>query len=261
MFWPLGCWEKLNRKEGRWPARGPSRREEPSTQSALQVAVKDRQTHVARILIAAGADVSPAGKALLSSAVYHAHGPVSIELVDLLIKSGAKIDACPTILHDAIRGMDGRVPTSKEVVELLLRAGADATAPTKSGVTPLAELLSLRKCNERAALVRMLLQVSDALPDHPEDGSLIGLAASRDEPDVLRLLIEAGADVNRVDRGGAPLHRAARNGLHQNIEILLAAGADPWSADSAGCTAIDCISPQLLEALRILEEHAGRSRR
>src|SRR5262249_27483927 len=142
---------------------------------------------------------------------------------------------------------------------LLLQVGADPRARTESGVTPLAELLDLRKCEERAAVARMLIQEGDGRSEHPKLGPLICIAAWKNEPEVLRILIEAGADVNVSDKWGTPLHHAASNGFHENIEVLLSAGVDPFTADSQGRTPIECVSPRLLEALSILEEHANRS--
>jgi hypothetical protein len=265
MLFPLGYWTKLRSKEQGRPVPEQRPRKQASKKSALHIAVENRQTEVARILIEAGANVNAADTSStpLQSAVDTSNGPVSIELVELLIKSGANArePEGQTALHEAIEGMDGRFPTPKEVVELLLHAGADPTARTKSGVTPLAELLELRTCRERAAVVRMLIRQGDATSEHPKLGPLICVAAWKNEPEVLRILIEAGADVNVSGKWGTPLHCAARNGFNENVEVLLAAGADPFAVDLDGHTPIECVEPKLLEALSVLEKHVDRSTR
>lgn len=67
------------------------------------------------------------------------------------------------------------------------------------------------------------------------------LAARLDRPDMVRRLIEAGADPNsgRVELDEAsPLHQAARGGSLEPARLLLAAGADPNKLNARGFTAL-----------------------
>ena len=58
--------------------------------------------------------------------------------------------------------------------------------------------------------------------------------------DVVRRLIQAGADPNARQEGGwTPLHAAAQNGDDEIVEMLLAAGADPSLANDAGTLPLD----------------------
>jgi len=78
----------------------------------------------------------------------------------------------------------------KDVVELLLKAGADVNAITEDGWTPL-------------------------------------MMASNGQKDVVELLLKAGADVNAITEDGwTPLMRASWYGHKDIIELLLLAGAD-----------------------------------
>ncbi len=268
MFFPPGYWAKLRSVDRGQPNPERRPREEPSRESALYIAVENRQTEVARKLIEHGANVNVTARAVqipLWTAVDSLNGPVSLELVELLIESGADVNARElggwTALQKALQGMDSAAATPKEVIELLLHAGAAANVPDNEGVTPLAQLLNLRKCADRAAVTKMLTQRgADVKTDHPKCGPLICIAAGKEEPEVLRLLVEAGADVSRPDESGATaLHYAASSGLYKNIELLLGVGADPCAVDSRGHTAIEWIAPKLLDALDILEAHVGRS--
>lgn len=66
------------------------------------------------------------------------------------------------------------------------------------------------------------------------DLELINAVVSRD-PDRVKLVIDAGANVNARDAGGfSPLDTAARNRAPTIIEMLIAAGADPNAVDNDG---------------------------
>ena len=65
-------------------------------------------------------------------------------------------------------------------------------------------------------------------------------AASRGDADKVAELAQAGADVDFLYCGQAPLHRAAINGHSAVIKALLDAGADRWLVDSDGLTPGEC---------------------
>ncbi|XP_034250741.1 uncharacterized protein LOC117651095 [Thrips palmi] len=83
-------------------------------------------------------------------------------------------------------------------------------------------------------------------PDHwfddPNFATMLDLAARDDgRAEYVRVLLEAGADPNRVNRvrKKAPLHLAAEAGNAASLEQLLQAkGLDVNKQDSAGCTAL-----------------------
>jgi ankyrin repeat protein len=62
------------------------------------------------------------------------------------------------------------------------------------------------------------------------------LAGRRAE--VVKILLDAGADVDAKQHGGwTPLHSAAANGDRAMVDLLLARGAKPSAANDAGVTA------------------------
>ncbi len=65
----------------------------------------------------------------------------------------------------------------------------------------------------------------------------VGVAAMRDDDEILKMLIDAGAQLNVRDYGGGtPLLNAIRFNRDRNVAILLGAGADPDLADDMGET-------------------------
>jgi ankyrin repeat protein len=71
-------------------------------------------------------------------------------------------------------------------------------------------------------------------------GTAMHSAVSRLQSDVLRILLEAGANPNvRQSAGWTPLHAAAMNGDLASVELLLASGADPAATNDEGRSVID----------------------
>lgn len=83
-----------------------------------------------------------------------------------------------------------------------------------------------------AATVRALLaHARCAAGVNARDGAgwtPLHLAAQAGRADVVRVLLERGADVDaRDDRGGTPLHRALWHGQGDVAAVLIGGGADP----------------------------------
>ena len=125
---------------------------------------------------------------------------------------------------------------SVPVVQLLISHGADVNAYHSEG----SPLMMCAYCG-LAELAQVLLEngaeVDFALPEGGE--TALHMASVTGKLDVARLLVEAGADVNRgtnsdratqmfQDRlwGETPLHLAAKSGHAAMVEYLLSAGAD-----------------------------------
>jgi ankyrin repeat protein len=71
-------------------------------------------------------------------------------------------------------------------------------------------------------------------------GTAMHSAVSRLQSDVVRILLEAGANPNvRQSAGWTPLHAAAMNGDVTSVELLLASGADPNATNDEGRSVID----------------------
>jgi ankyrin repeat protein len=113
------------------------------------------------------------------------------------------------------------------------------------------------------ALVQRMLEADpDALHVRTGDGHVpLGLAIFFRHPDVARLLIERGADVNAVAGNAqrvAPVHAAAAACDHATMRLLLERGADPNAHQQSDFTPMHgAASRGDVEMARLLMEHGA----
>ena len=121
--------------------------------------------------------------------------------------------------------------------ELLERDPASRHVRTPEGFTP----LGLAAFLGGPEVVRVLLD-HGADPDDDADNQFgvrpVNAAAAAHDRETMRLLLEAGADPNARQQGGfTPLHEAAHTDDVQMARLLLEHGADPAIATDDGRTA------------------------
>ena len=112
-----------------------------------------------------------------------------------------------------------------------------------------------------AAEVRALLRRKADVNAAQGDGmTALHWAAYRDDLEMLKLLLAAGADVKAATRVGAltPLMLACANGDPAAVEALLRAGADPNNANANGTRALmTAAASGSPEAVKVLLEHGA----
>jgi ankyrin repeat protein len=209
---------------------------------------------VPKILLAEGADPNARdgrGRTPLHSA---ASGR-AVEVVEVLVNGKADVNAANdegrTPLHLAAARRDW------DVTIALVKADADLGAKDKAGKVP-AQLARdadpkggvqfVARLYQKAIQVRELKGRFDDVPialkkdtaalhDAGPDGPLLHVAAALRQTDLVRALLEAGADVNARDASGrTALHRATWGHDPRTVKLLLASRADANAADHDGRT-------------------------
>lgn len=188
----------------------------------LHLAVVARQAEIVRLLVGAGAD--------LTARTEHSRTPLHValeqapDLVPLLRDAGAQLDAASAAFLD-------------DVAELT-RCLDDGASLVDPGGGP--DLLSWAAAGGAVGATRLLLDRGANV-----DGGALHAAARRGHPELVALLLGAGADVDRrdPDTGRAPLHEAVAGSADGQapdvVRALLAAGADVDATTSDGASALD----------------------
>jgi len=117
-----------------------------------------------------------------------------------------------------------------DIVEALLSCGADPNEAAENGTTPLLAAVA----GKHLSLIRLLLKdprVMKALPHHfvdtdPKKRNALEIAIDQRRYDIVRMMIENGADVNMVISGKTPLMQAIDAGDERMVRLLAELGAD-----------------------------------
>jgi ankyrin repeat protein len=177
------------------------------------------------------------------------------QVVDLLLKAGAnkeaKTDSCQTALHIAAR--NGHDP----VIELLLKAGANIEAKTETHETA----LSIAIDNSRSSVVDLLLRWNPNLESrvYEEGWTALHCAAREGKESLVQQLLDHNADITAITSDGnwTALFLAAGWGHQKVVALLLERGAGVMSKDSEGETPIfNAADAGEVEVLKLLLQNA-----
>jgi ankyrin repeat protein len=206
----------------------------PPEDPLVNAAFKD-DLDLVRQLILTTPDVNVRDKATNQTALAYAIENGNRELVRTLLGAGADINA---------RSRDGRTPlmslngkANLDLVRDLLRAGADVNARDQRGETPLLNAAT----SSSLAAIQELVSYGAGMDAKNNTGTtvLMRAAENNDYPQVAKLLLKFGVDVNARDENQeTALLIAARWGSDSTVKALIDARADVNAKDGEGKTAI-----------------------
>ncbi|KAJ6527979.1 ankyrin repeat-containing domain protein [Mycena vulgaris] len=214
--------------------------------SALHGAARKGKLAVAQLLLECGADVNAQGGKYGSplQAAAACEEKDSLDVVRLLLKHGADINARGGKLGSALQAAASKGAT--DIVRLLLSYGADVNGPDLRGENSNAQggrfgtaLQAAAFCepNSKALdLVRLLLESgADVNAQGGEYGTALTAASVRGFTDVVQLLLDNGADVNAPGGElGSALQAACSEGATDVVRLLLSYDADVNGPDLRG---------------------------
>ena len=190
-------------------AGADAKAETPKGNTPLMGAAANGRTDIVEILIDAGANVNARnkeGKTPLRWAVGR------IEAMKVLLREGAEVEAEPPDGSTALFSAAGI--GQADAVKLLIDAGANVNARNKNRHTALMKAAYRGNTDHAERMLRQRMTFSLSWP------------ASTRHADAVRLLIDAGADVNAKTKDGhTALMWAASQGQTAAVRLLLDAGA------------------------------------
>jgi ankyrin repeat protein len=200
-------------------AAGPAAAAEPDLRLITAAARHDKAA--VQALVKAKVDVNTARADGATALLWAAHWG-DLEMVDLLLRAGAKANAADD--HGVTPLARASENADPALVQKLLTAGADPNAAQTSGLTPL--MIAARTGNVRVARALIVAGADVNRATNETKATALMWAVAEPHPEIVRVLIEAHADVSvSAAKGYTPLMFAARNGDIAMAKILIEAGA------------------------------------
>ena len=178
-----------------------------------------------------------------------------VKLIKLLIKTGG-VDVNVQDIFDKRRLLHFVSNYGhKDIVELLIKAGAEVNVQCKFGNTP----LHYASMDGHTECIELLIKAGADVNIQDSDGwTVLHFASYGGYKDIVDLLIKAGANVNLLSHQefNTALHFASSFGHKDCVELLIKAGTDVNIKNKYGRTALDLES--IKDNIKLLISHPSQ---
>mmetsp|Transcript_23420 Transcript_23420/g.37704 ORF Transcript_23420/g.37704 Transcript_23420/m.37704 type:complete len:541 (+) Transcript_23420:1-1623(+) len=207
-----------------------------SGRSALYFSCREGHVELAKHLISKGCQVDRMA-ANGATPLFVATQSKRTEIMRSLIEAGADVKRKQNVSYAFLAAQNGQL----ESLNLLLDHGADPAAPSMNGFS----CLYIAAQNGHAGVVKRLLEIPDmksavneGMPARQMATPAL-IAAQMNHMDVLKVLVESGANIKQpMTEGTTPIKVAAAQGDPEVLQFLIDNGADVNSPNKDGYTAL-----------------------
>lgn len=198
--------------------------------------------HLIRLLLEKGANIDALdrfGQSKLHRVVNHSKSDGSMEILQMLIDFKASVNTKDILGNSPL--ISAAADASDQALQLLLANGADLSACNKNGENALIGAMRRRYVKDREKTIQLLLDAG-ADPNFRTKGGretpfMVACDSRGVAPNDIRMLINAGADIDAKDKDGQTALMRVVNSSVPMVKFLIKAGAKLDLQDSNGKTA------------------------
>lgn len=216
----------------------------PSYESLIK-AIEANDIVTVQTLIKQGANVNEKGWLAHTTPLMTAALKNAVEIADLLIKSGAKVDAKSDVLEGSTALFSAVVANSLDVMRLLINAGANVNVTLSGGMKGSTPLMHVQSAEAAQILIAAGANVN------AKEANGITPLMNAESVEVVKVLLQLGADINAKDTFGSTALDKAKSLGRTEIANLL------QNAKNGSVQKVTSVQQSTVSSNSAVKSHAG----